>query len=95
MIKGVSIMKRLNFKTIIYLLFVFLFVFGVLYLMWTGANYLFIENHSPKANTLDVVMIVIIAWYATKDFFFEYYIPRRRKNERSNMSTSNHQYSNQ
>lgn len=93
MIKGVSIMKHLNFKTIIYILFMFLFVFAVLYLMWTGANYLFIENHTPKANTLDVIMIVIIAWYATKDFFFEYCVPRRRKNERNNMSASNHQYS--
>lgn len=83
-------MKQFNFKTIMYLLCVFIAAFGVLYLMWTGANYLFIEGNSTKANTLDVVMIVIIAWYATKDVFFDYYQPRRKRSERNNMSTTNH-----
>lgn len=83
-------MKRLNFKTIMYLLCVFIAAFGVLYLMWTGANYLFIDGNSTKANTLDIVMIAIIAWFATKDTFLCFYGTRRNKHE--DMSASNHQH---
>lgn len=83
-------MKRLNFKTIMYLLCVFIAAFGVLYLMWTGANYLFIDGNATKANTLDIVMIAIIAWFTAKDTFLCFHTTRRSKHEDMSATDNKH-----
>lgn len=88
-------MKRFNFKAIMYLICTYIASFGMIYLMWTGASYMFIDKALTKANYLDMVMIAVVGWYVTRDVFYSYYKPRRYKHGgNENMSTADNQHRN-
>lgn len=72
-------MKRVDFKAVICLIGTYFAVFGLMYILWTGASYLFINGRTTKANMLDIVMIAIVGWYVTRDIFYVYYKSRRCK----------------
>jgi len=74
-------MKHFDFVALFYAVAVFIALFGMIFLMWTGATYLFIEE-TPKANAVDVIVIVIITLYATRDFFFKNYRPNKIRGKR-------------
>lgn len=62
-------MKLQLFKTVMYHVYIFLFAYSMLYLIWTGATYIFIGGETITPNEVGVVTLALLAWYMTRDFF--------------------------
>lgn len=73
-------MKRNTFRTICYVTFAFVFSISLIFLVWTGANYTFVDGHSD-INIVDAVTLCILAWYVSRDLIEE----RNRRIRRENI----------
>lgn len=78
-------MKRIDIIAVIYVILLSVGIFIMTYLMWTGAHCIIIDSEATKANALDMVMIVLVSLYTTRDVFFSCYRPGKfRRKERTN-----------
>lgn len=63
-------MKRNTFMTICFVLFAFVFSALFIFLVWTGANYTFVDG-SSEINLVDAVTLLLLTGYVTRDLIEE------------------------